>query len=140
MKLISHRGNLKGRNKKLENSITYIENAISKGFDVEIDVWFDDAIYLGHDKPQYKCPMRFLVSNSSKLWIHCKNLMALQMFSGIDSLNIFWHQEDDFTLTSKGYIWTYPKKEVCNKSVIVVGDATKYNGEKCYGLCSDTVI
>lgn len=140
MKLISHRGNLEGRNEKLENSIVYIENAISKNFDVEIDVWFDDGIYLGHDKPQYKCPMRFLMSNSNKLWIHCKNLMALQILSGIDSLNIFWHQEDDFTLTSKEYIWTYPKKEVCNKSVIVVDDATKYNEKKCYGLCSDTVI
>ena len=140
LKLISHRGNLHGKFASLENSPEYIEEAIDKGFDTEIDVWVTDGLYLGHDEPEYQCTMNFLVGNSKKLWIHCKNLMALQVLNDIPSLNIFWHQEDDFTLTSKGFIWTYPNKEVCNKSVIVVKDATKYNGEKCYGLCSDTVI
>lgn len=140
MKLISHRGNTKGRSGSSENTIKYIQKALDKGLDVEIDAWDAGGIYLGHDKPEHKCPMSFLVSNSDKLWIHCKNLTALQMLNGIPSLNIFWHEQDDFTLTSKGFIWTYPDKEVCSDSVIVVDDATKYNGKKCYGLCSDNVL
>ena len=40
MYLISHRGNLEGPKAEYENSISYIENAISKGFEVEVDVWF----------------------------------------------------------------------------------------------------
>ena len=24
------------------------------------------------------------------------------------TFNYFWHQNDKFTLTSKGYIWTFP--------------------------------
>jgi len=146
MKLIAHRGNTQGRKKHLENHPNYITSAINQGFDVEVDAWITDTLYLGHDKPQYHCPISFLSKYSDKLWIHCKNLKALETLNGIRGLNIFWHQEDDFTLTSKGFIWTYPEKEVSNKSVLVIKDATKYNpvsifdGEKCYGLCSDTVI
>ncbi len=37
---ISHRGNLEGPTKDFENKPEYIENAISQGYEVEIDVWF----------------------------------------------------------------------------------------------------
>ena len=139
MRLISHRGNTKGRNEPAENSPDYVKNTIKKGFDVEIDVWLEDRLYLGHDKPEYKCSMNFLVMNASKLWIHCENLEALEALNGIKRLNIFWHQKDDHTLTSKGYIWTYPNKKVCEKSVIVVKNALSYDGTKCHGLCSDII-
>lgn len=33
--------------------------------------------------------------------------------------NCFWHQEDDYALTSSGYIWTYPDKLLTDKSIIV---------------------
>ena len=137
MKLIAHRGNIEGRQKLLENHQNYISNTINQGFDAEIDVWITDGVYFGHDKPEYKSSMNFLVANSDKLWIHCKNLKALETLNGIECLNVFWHQKDDYTLTSKGYIWTYPKKEVCDKSVLVTPDARKYSGPTCFGLCSD---
>ena len=38
MKFISHRGNLDGPMKEFENHPDYINDAIKKGFDVEIDV------------------------------------------------------------------------------------------------------
>ena len=51
---ISHRGNINGPNKKLENNPNYITDAINKGFDVEIDVNYKNSnFYLGHDKAQY---------------------------------------------------------------------------------------
>ena len=39
MKIISHRGNLNGPNKNLENRLDTIEKAIQLGFDVEVDIW-----------------------------------------------------------------------------------------------------
>lgn len=140
MKLISHRGNLSGRNIEKENTIGYIESAINKGFDCEIDVWAKNQIWLGHDKPEHACPLSFLFKHQEKLWIHCKNLQALEILINFKSLNVFWHQEDDFTLTSKHYIWTYPNKPVSENSVLVVDNALNYSGEKCYGLCSDTIL
>jgi hypothetical protein len=148
MKLIAHRGNLISPNPTRENSLDYIEEALSGGFDVEIDLRYKDyQFYLGHDEPQYQVPMIWLVRNKSNLWIHCKDLKSLDVLSNspID-FNYFWHQEDDYTLTSKGYIWAYPGKEVTEKSVMVmpewetnIDNLSKYKETLCYGICSDYI-
>ncbi len=71
---IAHRGNTNGRFESYENEPTYIDLAIKKGFDVEIDVWFIDGIlYLGHDEAQYGSDFRWFRDRLSKIWIHCKN-------------------------------------------------------------------
>ena len=55
MILISHRGNLSGPNPLRENTANYIDEAIKKGFDVEIDIWENEGdFFLGHDEPQHK--------------------------------------------------------------------------------------
>ncbi len=137
MILISHRGNISGPNPDKENSEEYISQALSLGYDVEIDVWGDKKIWLVHDHPQYETSISFLMNNFRKLWIHCKNLEAMDILSEFKVFNYFWHEDDDFTLTSKNFIWTYPGKRVCNKSVLVVDDARNYSGQICFGLCSD---
>lgn len=134
---IAHRGNTSGPCPEKENHPDYIQDALDRNYDAEIDVWALSGIWLGHDKPQYECSMRFLVKNFRKLWIHCKNIDALEILGEVKCLNIFWHENDDFTLTSKNFIWTYPGKQVCNKSVLVVDDARNYSGTPCFGLCSD---
>jgi glycerophosphoryl diester phosphodiesterase len=138
MVLIAHRGNYCGLNPSKENSVSYIKEAIKLGYDVEIDIWLkDDEIWLGHDNPQYPCSINFLSKNAKKLWIHCKNLEAMDALSNFKTFNFFWHQNDDFTLTSKNFIWTYPGKRVCNKSVIVMSDIKEHNGNLCFGICAD---
>ena len=42
MRIISHRGNLDGSNSSLENSPNYILRAIELGFDVEVDLWYEN--------------------------------------------------------------------------------------------------
>ena len=44
MILISHRGNINGKFKSWENEPTYIDKAISEGYDVEVDVWYKDVV------------------------------------------------------------------------------------------------
>jgi hypothetical protein len=140
MKLIAHRGNIEGPNPQRENDPEYILEAIDRGYDVEIDVWGRKQFWLGHDSAQYPCTLSFLMQNKNKLWIHCKNDLALFTLIHFESLNIFFHQEDDYTLTSKGYIWTYPKKSVCEKSVLVLEDTRNYVGKNCFGLCGDYLV
>ena len=73
MFFISHRGNLKGPNKTQENKIEYIDEALKKNFDVEIDLWFvKKNFFLGHDEPLYKVDRKYL--KNKKFWIHAKNL------------------------------------------------------------------
>jgi len=143
MKIISHRGNVAGPIPNLENNPSYISDAISEGYDVEIDFWFNsNGLYLGHDLPTYQITDDFLNIHKDKIWIHCKNLYALRYLYGTD-LKYFWHQEDDFTLTSNEKIWTYPNKDIFDQSIIVCKDleSTKKIIEEsiAYGVCSDYV-
>jgi glycerophosphoryl diester phosphodiesterase len=136
MKIISHRANVNGPNKSTENSIQAINVALDHGFDVEIDVWYkNNKWYLGHDKPQYPVNGSFL--QNKKFWCHAKNLDAFNLMLENKKINCFWHQNDDFTLTSRGYIWTYPDKETKDNSVIVLINQRSKIPKKCFGICTD---
>jgi glycerophosphoryl diester phosphodiesterase len=138
MKIISHRGNLNGPNSISENSISAINTALGQGFDVEIDVWFKNGKwYLGHDKPNYKINESFL--ENKKLWCHAKNLDALNLMLKNNKIHCFWHQNDNFTLTSKNYIWTYPNKDTTDNSIIVLIKKQKIP-KKTFGICTDFPI
>jgi hypothetical protein len=150
MKLIAHRGNINEPNPLEENKPEYIEEAISQGFDVEIDLRYDTLnkkLYLGHDEPQYPTTWFWVGQYIDNLWIHCKNVEALYEFSHTTSgFNYFWHQDDDFTLTSRNYIWTYPGKSYTPKSIIVMPEwnmpvevFTDLKVFNCHGICSDYV-
>lgn len=137
MILISHRGNINGINKKYENNPTYIQSAIKKGYNVEIDVWYKNAFFLGHDRPQFKVSQKFL--ENKKFWCHAKNLEALEKLQKLKT-KYFWHQEDDYTLTSNGYIWTYPGKKLSKKSICVLPELNKKKLPKLIsGICSDFI-
>lgn len=138
---IAHRGNVSGPSPR-ENHPFYIEEAIYLGFDVEVDVWLiDNNLWLGHDKPQYMTSKRFLDRYLDRLWIHCKNLPALEYFVSLkEGYRYFWHENDDHTLTSNGLIWTYPGKSVTKNCIVVIKDNSfleEYSG--IFGVCSDYV-
>lgn len=137
---IAHRGNINGPSDR-ENEPNYLLDAIAQGFEIEVDVWYTSgSLWLGHDYAQYQIDYTFLSKISDRAWFHCKNLEALHYFSdSLSSTRYFWHQEDDFTLTSNRYIWTYPGQPVTGRSIIVdldANDLTKY-GNIPYGICTD---
>lgn len=143
MKFICHRGCRNGPSPR-ENSPDLIQECIRDGYDVEIDVWLiDEEFYLGHDSPVYKVDLSFFISNQASLWCHCKNLEAFLKLSAIDSLNCFWHQNDDYTLTSLKYVWVFPGKRTqgsTGREVIVMPewDNLPIDWSKNYaGVCSD---
>ena len=141
MILISHRGNTNGKHPSSENNPGYIDEAIGFGFDVEIDVWMvEGVLLLGHDEPQYGITQQWLNERADKLWIHCKNIEAVEWFYVLKSFNYFWHQEDTITLTSKGYIWAYPGKQPIKDSIAVMPEIYKDNLTVCKGICSDNII
>ena len=138
--LISHRGNIDGPKPKLENSIEYIKKAIDLGYDVEIDIWYHNKdLWLGHDEPQYRFSEYSLYQMYEKLWIHCKNIEAMEWFSRKSLLNYFWHQGDTVTLTSKNYIWAHPGKQIIKGSIAVLPEIHNDNISKCIGICSDYI-
>lgn len=134
---ISHRGNLRGKTDQ-ENKMAYIETAREAGFEVEIDVWYlDGQFYLGHDGPQETVPESFLENQG--FWCHAKNFDALNRMLVNISIHCFWHQEDDFTLTSLGYLWTYPGKPLSKRSICVLPEQSDIEPVECLGICSDFI-
>lgn len=143
MKLISHRGNLNGRMESWENEPTYIDLAISKGYDVEVDVWYkDNILWLGHDEPQYGVDFKWFRDRISKLWVHCKNIDAIEFFMAnfeTFPLNFFWHENDTLTLTSLNYIWAFPNKQPIKNSIAVMPELFNDDVSSAIGICSDVI-
>jgi len=138
---IAHRGNTQGPNPEKENLPAYILDSIDKGFDCEIDLWLiENEIFLGHDQPDYKINEKFLFEFASKLWVHCKNLEALGFVTSTEgTINGFWHQEDDYTLTTNGHIWTYPTRATIEQCILVhlpPWEISNFQG-RLKGICSD---
>ena len=77
LKIISHRGNIKGPQPDKENRPSYIDCAIGNGYQVEIDVNLRDGeLWLGHDEPQYKINHKWIDERADYLWLHCKDFDA----------------------------------------------------------------
>lgn len=145
MRLIAHRGNLHGPDIQSENDPDYIDEAIGLGYDVEVDLWlFDNELFLGHDLWQYEINGKWLVDRMDKLWIHCKNVDALDRCLKL-GLHCFSHDTDEATLTSKGYIWAYPGSEIYSQRCVIVLPEVqeKYLDFEVpstfFGMCSDYV-
>lgn len=145
MKIICHRGNLFGPNSFTENHPDQIDLCISKRYDVEIDLWvFDTKLFLGHDNPLYNISYEYLLERKNNLWIHCKNETALFQLKN-SGLNYFWHENDNFTLTSHNFIWAFPNKQkMYDKNLVVLDFRENVNFERyqnlgVYAVCADYI-
>ena len=140
MILIAHRGNFNGPNKYRENTISYIEEAIYKGYDVEIDVRVKkNKIYIGHDQPIDLATDSWLKKFKNKLWIHCKDSSSLDYFNNLKQYNYFWHEDDAFTITSKGFVLSHVKNSInklSGKFIKIQLENKKINGN-FVGILSD---
>jgi len=139
MILISHRGNINGRNPERENTVSYIQEALDQGFNVEVDVWkIGSKFYLGHDSAQNGASIDFLSQNG--IIAHCKNINALE--SCVNSnIHCFFHDTDDVVLTSKQLLWVYPGKSLgryAYRSILVLPEIDEV--PYCYGVCSDNIL
>lgn len=138
MILISHRGNVYGPEPRLENNPVYINSALEENYHVEIDVWkIKDSWFLGHDHPDYRVDEDYL--KHKRLLLHAKNLEALKSLLELD-LHCFWHQEDHYTITSRGLIISYPgyasgENVICMKPELLSMDTIR----ESYAICSDYV-
>lgn len=134
-----------GPDPERENHPDQIRAALDAGFDAEIDVRYvkGSGWWLGHDRVEHEISVDFL--RQDRLWIHCKNVEALAEINWVSHhANYFWHQSDDYTLTSRGFIWAYPGKAQTAYSVCVMPEwqeGWRDNLPKnVWGICSDYVM
>lgn len=147
---ISHRGNVDGPLPRHENTPAYIDAAIYEGFFVEVDVWgIDGKLWFGHDKAERLASFEYLESVEDHLFFHCKNVEALRVVRiSLEGPAYFFHQKDDYTMTSNGFVWCYPGKVPPGKNSIVLlpeiwmnlAGAPEYlKHHEASGVCSDFV-
>lgn len=138
MKYISHRGNLCGPDPIRENTFDYITTALNDDFDVEVDVRFvKGGIHLGHDSAGELVDIEFL--KNPCLWIHAKTIETLYELLRYEQINCFFHYQDQCTLTSKGYIWTYPGWTITPLSIEIKHDFPNRVDTSAFGLCSNSI-
>ena len=139
MKIISHRAYIDGADPNVENHPVAIQALLDSGIQVEIDVWYiDEGYLLGHDSPKYQVDEAFLKQEG--LWCHAKNKDALERMLASE-VHCFWHQEDDYAITSKGYIWAYPSKETSGKNTVLLFPErhTEIEYSKYDFICTDYI-
>lgn len=135
---IAHRGNLDGPNEERENSLDYLWEALTKGFQIEVDVWMKRGqLMLGHDHPQYPINIGFLLAPGR--WCHAKNIGAMEILLQ-SGAHCFWHRDDAITLTSRGFVWTYPGTQLIANSVcLLLNKPESIEWTNAIGVCSDYV-
>ncbi len=147
MFLIAHRANLNGPS-TLENSPKQVDVCLDLMIDCEVDLWVNNGKFLlGHDFGQHEVDLEWLTSRQDSLWVHCKNSEALDVLTNSPkhSLNFFWHQSDDYTVTSKGFVWVYPGQKVPPNGVGVLPEhwLTKDRIHEVFSgfaICTDFVL
>lgn len=139
MKVIAHRGNIDGREPGRENHPDYLQAALWAGFDVELDVWvIDGQFYLGHDKPRFQTNYEFLLRTAGRSWIHAKDVDALKVLLENSAFNVFCHDNDTRTITTKGYIWTRSGEEdFCQRSILLELDNPRLPHSEVAGICTN---
>ena len=148
IKLISHRGNLNGKNPERENHPDYIMEAINQGYHVEVDIRSKDGkLYYGHDHPRHEVKGNLL--RFQRIICHAKDKEAFRLMLEDGEIHCFWHDKDDYTITSRGLVWVHPTKELLPNSVCVLPEflcsTRKFNSGNfkgitgCYAICSDRI-
>ncbi len=148
-RLIAHRALINGPNSQLENHPTQVQQCLHAGYDVEIDLRFQNQQWwLGHDQADYTVNTDFLCQPG--LWIHAKDHSAAfelsQLWQIHPQLNFFWHEDDQRTMTSQGIWWSLAHHPMSIHSVAVMPEwhlgedkMAQCASWQCAGICSDYV-
>jgi hypothetical protein len=141
---IAHRGNTVGPRPEKENRLSYIDDAIASGFNAEIDLWaVGNKLFLGHDGADFEVTLDWLLERDSELWIHCKNPPAIAIMADTNA-NWFFHNSDDYTLTSRGYLWSFPGREVIGSKCVMLDFSSNlskddFSNHPPFAICGDYI-
>jgi len=133
-----------GLNPNRENTPSYIDTAISAGYEVEVDInYLNGKFYLGHDTPDYEITITWMDKRKSNIWFHCKNLESASHLGLLEGFKFFCHTSDDFVLTSTNHVWVHDlSTNIGDRSIIPLlsdEEVINYNGNIPYAICTDYI-
>jgi hypothetical protein len=140
---IAHKGNYAGQNVDRENTVEYIEEAIAAGYNVKVDAWLmEDKWMLGQHWPATEVPRSFF--ERPEIWTHAKNLVGYVSLYNNPKVHVFWHNKDDFAITSKGIKWARNYIETSDGIMSIAEDNQTMKGRingkltQPLGICCDS--
>ena len=138
MKIIAHRGLMVGPDPEAENQLDTLDEALSHGLDVEVDVrLIKGELLIGHDESTRVCPT--WLYDDKRVWFHAKNTNALVYLNSVGK-RVFYHTDEEVVMTSKGELWALPGKGFRGSYIVLPERYGDIVPEGALGICTDYAI
>lgn len=136
--IISHLGNIDGRNPERENTLPYIRETLNAGWHVCVRVQYrNDAFILPHAAGWSLAPPALL--STQRVWCCTDDADSMDALCGINA-HAFFISDNMPTLTTAQFIWTLPPHRLACRSIAVfpeLTDAAWLDTAEPAGLCSN---
>ena len=115
--IISHLGNISGRQPDKENTLPYIQAALKAGWHVCVDVVFrNGAFLLPFDGGHASAPPALL--SKQRVWCRAFDAETIDALCNINA-HCFLVSQDFMSLTSSQFLWTLPPHALVDRSIAV---------------------
>jgi len=138
--IISHLGNINGRDEKRENQLAYVQEALKAGWHVCVDVVFHcGSFLLPYDGGFNSVPLAFL--SKQRVWCRAHDPLTLDALCNINA-HAFLNPDSGLALTSAQFIWTAYPHNLAPRSIAAFPEEAPENWllAEPAGLCSNEPI
>ena len=139
--IISHLGNIDGRQEEKENTLPYIQAALKAGWHVCLDVVFRNGCFLlPHSRGFHSVPPALL--SKQRVWWRAHDADTVDALCNVNA-HCFLLSESFMSLTSAQFIWTLPPHALVARSIAAFpefADPDWLEAAEPAGLCSNHPI
>jgi hypothetical protein len=136
--IISHLGNIAGRQPEQENSLVYLKAALTAGWHVMAEVTFQNgAFFLPTAKGAVYAPPSFF--SGQRVWCRATDPTTLDALCNVGA-HCFSGGFGPYVLTSHQFFWTLPDNQLVDRSIAVypeLGSPDWLNAAEPAGICSN---
>jgi len=139
--IISHLGNIDGRQPDRENTLPYVKAALAAGWHVCVDVWYTNGSFvLPSSRGAFPLPPALL--SNCRVWARSYDPETIDALCTLKAHCVI-ATESPITLTSEQFLWTLPPTPLAPRSIAVFPElATPWWLEQYEpaGLCSNEPV
>jgi len=139
--IISHLGNINGRQEDKENTLPYVQKALKAGWHVCVDIVFHQGSFLMPFKGGFHLAPPAMLSKQ-RVWCRAHDAETVDALCNINA-HCFLNSESFMSLTSAQFIWTLPPHDLVARSIAMLPETgyadwlTKFEPA---GLCSNEPV
>lgn len=136
--IISHLGNVNGRQPEKENTLAYIQKALKEGWHVCIDVAFRNGSFLLPNDHGFQVIPPALLSKQ-RVWCRAQDADTIDALCNLTA-HCFLVSDSFMSLTSAQFIWTLPPHGLLSRSIAAFPELAEpgwLESAEPAGLCSN---